>query len=147
MELFNEVGKTIHAVPISAIEAVRAPSHVRDAGTSVTNKMHRLEERCLLLEQDHIRAVEESEQWQLQAVANLQLKSSAEAELATARTELRSTHAIIQDLRRELETSSSTVEALKRLGASSAWEIDDIFGRLKKVRSGLSLVAESPSML
>jgi hypothetical protein len=132
--LIGEVGKTIHAVPVRANKTVGAASRASDAVASNTARIHRLEERCLLLEREHARAVEESIQWQLRTAESLQLKSSAEVELAIARAELHSAQDVIQELRCQLAASSSTAQESAVLEAYSANGVDLILGHSQKVR-------------
>ena len=146
VELIDEVGKTIHAVPVSANKTVGAASHASDVNADGTARIQRLEERCSLLEREHARAVEESIQWQLQAAESLQLKSSAEVELAIVRAELASAQDIIQELRCQLAASSSTVQEFTVLGVRSANMVDEILRRSQKVRSGMAPEVESSSM-
>jgi hypothetical protein len=64
----------------------------------------------------------------------LQLKSSAEVELAIARAELHSAQDVIQELRCQLAASSSTAQESAVLEAYSANGVDLILGHSQKVR-------------
>lgn len=134
VKLIGEVETTIHAVPVSANKTTEAASRASDAIASDSDKIQQLQEMCLFLESEHARAVEENIQWQLQAAEALQLKSSAEVELAIARAELHSAQDVIQDLRCQLTASSSAVQESAVLEAYSANGVDLILGRSQKVR-------------
>lgn len=146
VDLVGEVGKTIHAVPVSANKTVGAASRASDVNADGTTKIQRLEERCSLLEREHARAMEQSIQWQLQAAESLQLKSSAEVELAIMEAELHSAKDVIQELRCQLAASSGTAQGHTVLRVCSANGMDEILGRSQNVRSRLAPEAVSSSM-
>lgn len=145
VELISGVGKTIHAVPVSADKTVGAASRAKYVNADGTTRTQWLEEKCSLLEREHARAVEQSIQWQLQAAESLQLKSSAEVELAIVSAELHSARDTIQELRCQLAASPSAVQGSTLLGACSANGMDQILG-LSQVRSRQAPQVESSSM-
>ncbi|KAF3031298.1 hypothetical protein E8E11_000780 [Didymella keratinophila] len=129
VKLIGEVGKTIHAVPASVNKTTEAASRASDAVASDTARIQQLEGRYWLLERDLARVVEESIQWQLQAAEALQLKSSAEAQLAIVEAELHSARVVIQDLRCQLAASSSAVQESTVREACSVDGMGEILGR------------------
>jgi chromosome segregation ATPase len=137
LELFDEVGKTFEAIAVSVNKVTEAAGHLGELNASFTTKIERLEQRCADLEEDRLRLVEEGERFHLQATENCLLKTSAEDELMTTKADLESAQAVIQQLRQQLETSSSMAKESEKLRAISVQDIDEVFRVLKSVRSGL----------
>ena len=137
VELFDEVGKTFEAMAVSFDKATEASGHHEELAASFTTKIERLEQRCAALEEDRIRLIEEGRRWQTQATEKCQLKASAERELVTTKADLESAQAVIRDLRRRLEASSSMVEEFEKLRVSSVRDVDEVLRVLKSVRTGL----------
>ncbi len=142
VELYAEVGKTFEAVRTGAGRATGAPDCLTEVDISFTSTIEQLEQKHALLQQDHVNVVEACERWKAQATENEQLRASAENELAVKKTDLESAHAVMQDLRRQLQVASESLERLQQQRASSVREMDEISRMLNNVRSRLSPAAE-----
>ncbi|KAJ4332567.1 hypothetical protein N0V95_009634, partial [Ascochyta clinopodiicola] len=142
VELYAGVGKTFEAIRRGARRATEAPDRLTEVDISFTSTIKQLEQKYALLQQDHIHVVEACERWQAQATENGQLRASAENELATKKADLESAHTAMQDLRRQLQGASESLERLQQQRASSIREITEISRMLNNVRCGLCPVAE-----
>lgn len=141
VELYNKVGETFEA-----IKAPGAPDCPTEGDVSFTSTIKQFERKNALLQQDHIRVVEACERWQAQAKENGQLRASAESELAVKQAELESAQSVVQELRRQLQAVSESLEGMQRQRANYVQDMNEISRIVDNVRSGLCTVAEPVTM-
>ena len=147
--LFDEVGKTFEATRTNACRADERLDRSTEVDASFTTKIERLEHEHARLQHDHaqlqyehIGVVEACERWQARATENVQLRASAENEFATKKADLESAQSIIEDLRRQLQVASESLEVLQQQKASAARGVREITEMLDIVSSRLCPDAE-----
>jgi len=130
VELSAGVGKTFEA-----IKAPGAHGCPTQADVSFTSKIEQSEQMYALLQEDYVGKVQECERWEAQATENGQLRASMESELTAKNAELESAHCVIQDLRRQLQVASGTLEGLQRQRATYLQRMNEISSIVDSLRS------------